>query len=157
MTSSIIHHEDANREGVFRMTIEDAMRKIEVLRRISADKGALAAEREAAYRLQKALMARYAINTRDVPEASATTAFRLTWSYWQELLAEFDLPLSHFGTRGSAKVGNTVAYIKLDTSQWWIEQRGQGGWQITTRGCGVDSLRKYLKEHAPRSYTFFRR
>ena len=140
------------------MTIEDALRKIEVLRRISADKGALAAERESAYRLQKVLMARYAIQEGNVPEAApATPAFQLNWSYWEDLFGEFDLRLSHFGSRGSAKVGNSVAYIKLATRQWWIEEKGPDGWQTTLRGHGVESLRKYLKEHAPRSYSFLRR
>ena len=140
------------------MTVEDALRKIEVLRRISSDKGALAAERESAYRLQKVLMARYAIQEGNVPEAAEPTpTFRLNWTYWEELFAEFDLPLNHFGSRGSAKVGNSVAYIKLATRQWWIEDRSPSGWQITARGHGVDTLRKYLKEHAPRSYSFLRR
>ncbi len=43
------------------MTVEDAQRKIALLRKISADKGALPAERETAHRLQKLLMERYAI------------------------------------------------------------------------------------------------
>jgi len=140
------------------MTIEDALRKIEILRRISGDKGALAAERETAYRLQKTLMARYAIQERNVPEAPVTTAgSRLSWSYWEELLDEFDLRLNHFGSRGSAKVGNTVAYIKLDTNQWWIEEKAPGVCKITVRDRGIESLRNYLKAHAPRSYSFFRR
>jgi hypothetical protein len=139
------------------MTIEDALRKIALLRRISTDKGALAAERETAYRLQKALMARYAIKNGDVPEGPTATTARLNWSYWEELFGEFDLRLVHFGNRGSAKVGNTIAYIKLATSQWWIEEPTSGGMQTTIRGRGIDSLRKYLKEHAPRNYSFLRR
>lgn len=141
------------------MTIEDALRKIEVLRRISADKGALAAEREAAYRLQKTLMARYAIQESNVPEAATRTAAspRLSWSYWEELFYEFDLRLNHFGSRGSAHVGTSIAYIKLDTNQWWIEERSPNGWKITVRDRGIESMRSYLKAHAPRSYSFLRR
>ena len=140
------------------MTVEDALRKIEVLRRISADKGALAAERENAYRLQKTLMARYAIQEGNVPEAAnASPTFQLNWTYWEEAFEEFDLRLTHFGSRGSSKVGNTVAYVRLATRQWWIEAKGPNGWQTTVRGHGVDSLRQYLKEHAPRSYSFCRR
>ena len=99
------------------MTVEDALRKIALLRRVSADKGALAAERETAHRLQKALMERYAIKAQEVPEGPPTTPFRLHWDYWQELLDEFDLKLRHFGGRGSAEVGsNMIAYIRLATN-----------------------------------------
>ena len=87
------------------MTVEDAMRKIALLRRVSADKGALEAERETAYRLQKVLMERYAIRAQEVPEGASRTPFRLNWDYWQELLNEFDLRLTHFGGRGSDIVG----------------------------------------------------
>ncbi|MGA7873359.1 MAG: hypothetical protein WCA22_20925 [Candidatus Binatus sp.] len=140
------------------MTVEDALRKIALLRRISTDKGALAAERATAHRLQKVLIERYAIRAQDIPDAPPTTVFRLSWSYWQELFEEFDLRLNHFGSRGSANVGNnSIAYIMLATNQWWIEERSPGGWQTTTRGGGVESLRKYLKDHAPRSYSFLKR
>jgi hypothetical protein len=140
------------------MTVEDALRKIALLRRVSADKGALAAERDTAHRLQKVLMERYAIKAQDVPEgaaAAATTPFRLNWNYWQELLDEFNLRLSRFGGRGSAEIGkNTVAYIRLATNEWWIEERSARGWQTTIRDNGLESLRTWLKEHAPKTYSF---
>jgi hypothetical protein len=140
------------------MTVEDALRKIELLRRISTDKGAVPAERETAYRLQKVLMERYAIKARDVPEAAPTTASRLSWSYWQELLDEFDLRLDRLGNRGSVTVGsNLKVYIRLDKSDWWVDQKSPGGWKTTMRDRGIESLRKYLKEHAPKSYSFLRR
>ncbi len=137
------------------MTVEDALRKIALLRRVSADKGAQAAERETAHRLQKVLMERYAIKAQEVPEGPPTTPFRLHWNYWQELLDEFDLKLRHFGGRGSAEVGsNMIAYIRLATNQWWIDEKTPRGWQTTVRDNGLDSLRAYLKEHAPRTYSF---
>ena len=140
------------------MTVEDALRKIELLRRLSADKGAVPAEREAAYRLQKVLMERYAIKRQEVPEASSTNVFRLNWTYWQELLDEFDLRLNHFGNRGSVEVGrNSIVYITLGNSQWRVEERSKAGWQTTIRDQGIESLRAYLKEHAPKSYSFIRR
>jgi len=139
------------------MKAEDALRKIALLRKISIDNGAVAAEVATARRLQKALMERYAIKAWDVPGASPATASRLTWVYWQELLDEFDLRLNHFGDRGSAAVGNNKLYIRLSTNQWWIEERLRGGWRTTLRARGVESLRKYLSEKAPRSYSFFRR
>jgi hypothetical protein len=140
------------------MTIEDAQRKIALLRKISTDKGALPAERETAHRLQKVLMERYAIKAQDIPDPAPTTVFRLNWSYWQELLEEFGLGLSRLGNRGSAAVGiNSKVYIRLEKSQWWIEERSPAGWKATVRDQGLESLRTYLKEHAPKSYSFFRR
>ena len=137
------------------MTVEDALRKIALLRRVSEDKGALTAEREAAHRLQKALMERYEIKPQEVPEGPARTPFRLNWDYWRELLDEFDLRLSHFGGRGSAEVGkNMIVYIRLALNQWWIEERSSTGWKPTIRDKGMDSLRTYLKEHAPKTYSF---
>ena len=139
------------------MRAEDALRKIALLRRISTDNGAVAAEVETAQRLQKALMERYAIKAWDIPGASPPPVSRLTWIYWQELLDEFGLRLDQFGNRGSAAVGNNKLYIRLSTNQWWIEEKFPGGWQTTVRNRGLEPLRKYLKEHAPRSYSFFRR
>jgi hypothetical protein len=140
------------------MTVEDALRKIELLRRISADKGAVPAERETAYRLQKVLMERYAIKARDIPEAAPQSASRLSWSYWQELLDEFDLRLNRLGNRGSVIVGNNFrVYIRLDKSDWWVDQKSPVGWKTTTRDRGIESLRKYLKEHAPKNYSFLKR
>ncbi|MGA9725712.1 MAG: hypothetical protein WBQ86_24885 [Candidatus Binatus sp.] len=140
------------------MTTEDARRKIALLSRVSTDNGAAAAEAENAYRLQKKLMQRYAIEAEDTPVAPRPPVFRLHWSYWQELLEEFNLQLNHFGTRGSATVGKRKLYITLSTSQWSIEERVPGGGLRTTvREQGIESLRKYLKEHAPRTYTFLKR
>jgi hypothetical protein len=140
------------------MTVQDALRKIELLRKISIDKGAVPAERETAYRLQKVLMERYAIKPLDIPEAAPTTTSRLSWSYWQELLDEFGLRLDRLGNRGSVAVGNNrKVHIRLDKNQWWIEERSSSGLRTTVRDLGIESLRSYLKEHAPKSYSFFRR
>ena len=140
------------------MTVEDALRKIALLRKISTDNGAVAAEVETAYRLQKALMKRYAIKPQDIPDgAPAAAVSHLSWTYWQEVLEQFGLSLTRLGNRGSAAVGNSKLYIKLDKNQWWVEERSPGGWQTTARDRGMESLRKYLYEHAPRSYSFLRR
>ena len=141
------------------MTVEDALRKIALLRRVSTDKGALAAERETAYRLQKVLMERYAIKDQEFPDGPTTSRpFRLNWDYWQELLDEFGLSLTRFGGRGSANIGiNIIAHIRLAANEWWIEERTPRGRQITVRDRGLDSMRTYLKEHAPKGYSFLRR
>lgn len=139
------------------MRAEDALRKIGLLRKIKPENGALAAEADNAARLAKALMERYAIKAEDIPAASQAPAFRMTWIYWQDLLHQFGLQLRHFGHRGNATIGNDkVVYINLRTSQWWIEQRSGGGWQTSVRDWSVESLRKYLDEHA-RGYSLFRR
>ena len=140
------------------MTVVDAERKIALLRKVNTDNGAMAAETENAARLEKALMERFAIKAEDVPSARPPTVSRLTWTYWQELLEEFGLHLEIFGGRGSATVGdNNKLYIRLGTNQWWIEERSLGGRRATVRNLGVESLRKYLNEHAARNYSFFRR
>jgi len=144
---------------MFGLKVEDALRKIELLRKISNDKGALAAEAETAHRLEKVLMDRFGIKPRDVPDGSRaqTIPFRLNWTYWRELLDEFDLPLSHFGGRGSVEVGlNMIVYIRLAANEWWVEERSPRGWEATVRGRGIEPLREYLKEHAPKSYSFAR-
>jgi hypothetical protein len=139
------------------MTVEDARRKIALLRRISTDNGAVAAEVENAHRLEQALMERYAISAQDLHDAQPRTVFRLNWGYWQELLEEFGLSLTRFGNRGSAMVGTSKLCIRLDKNQWWVEERSPGGWQTKVRDHGIDALRKYLHDHAPRSYTFSKR
>jgi hypothetical protein len=139
------------------MTVEDALRKIALLRKVSEDKGALAAERETAHRLQKVLIERYAIEFKDIPEVAPAkaTPFRLNWDYWRGLLDEFDLNLTHFGGRGSAEIGKKmIVYIRLATNQWWIDEKSSPGWNTIIRDNGLDSLRAYLKEHAPKTYSF---
>jgi hypothetical protein len=136
---------------------EEALRKIGLLRRVKTENGALAAEADNAARLVKALMERYAIKADDIPAASPTPAFRMTWIYWRHLLHQFGLQLRYFGHRGNATIGHDkIVYINLRTSQWWIEQKSSGGWQTSVRDWGVESLRTYLDEHA-RGYSFFRR
>jgi hypothetical protein len=139
------------------MRTEDALRKIGLLREVKTENGASAAEADNAARLVKALMERYAIRAEDVSSTSRQPAFRLTWIYWQELLKEFGIQLRHFGYRGNAALGNDkIVYVNLRTCQWWIEQRSGGGWEMNVRDWGVESLRKYLGDHA-RGYSLFRR
>jgi hypothetical protein len=139
------------------MTVEDARRKIALLRRISTDNGAVAAEVENAHRLEKALMERYAISAQDLRDAQPRTVFHLNWSYWQELLEEYGLKLERFGNRGIAMLGHSKVCIRLDKHEWWVEQRSPGGWQTKLRDRGLNSLRKFLFNNAPRSYTFSKR
>jgi hypothetical protein len=48
-------------------------------------------ERETAHRMQNVPNERDAIEAQDIPDAATTTASRLNWSHWQELLEEFGL------------------------------------------------------------------
>jgi hypothetical protein len=135
---------------------EDALRKIRLLSSVRTENGALAAEAENATRLVKALMERYEIPAEDLPGAPRKPSPRLTWVYWEELLNEFGLQLRRFGSRGNAAIGHDrIVYIKLGTTQWWIEQKSKDGRQTTARDWGVETLRRYLNEHA-RRYSFFR-
>jgi hypothetical protein len=139
------------------MRAEDALRKIELLRRVKTENGALAAEAESADRLAKTLMERYAIKTEDIPAASEGRAFRMTWIYWQELLNEFGLRLRHFGYRGNAMLGkDKIVYINLRSGQWKIEESPGDGLHNGARDWGVESLRTYLNENQ-RGYSLFRR
>jgi hypothetical protein len=123
---------------------------------MKTENGALAAEADNAARLAKALMERYALKADDIPTVSRPV-FRMTWVYWQDLFRQFRLQLRHFGHRGNATIADDkIVYINLHTSQWWIEQKSNGGWQTSVRDWGVESLRTYLDKHA-RSYSFLRR
>jgi len=138
------------------MRIEDARRKIRLLSLVKIENGASAAEAENAKRIAKTLMQRYTIKAekaRPAPEPAP----QLTWVYWQELFNEYALPFSHFGHRGSATLGyDRTIYIELSTGQWRVEKRSSGRSSIMVRDRGVESLRKYLHEHATRSYSLFK-
>ena len=124
------------------MTVEDALRKIALLRRVSADKGALAAERETAHRLQKVLMERYAIKAQEVPEGPPHDTLSLKLG----LLA------------------GTARRVRPEAEPLWRSRQRRGrqqhdrlhqarhqpmvdrektprGWQTTVRDNGLDSLR----------------
>jgi Protein of unknown function (DUF2786) len=137
------------------MTIEDALRKIRLLRQVKAENGASAAEADNAARMAKTLMERYTVKAESIL-TEQRPAFRLTWVYWQELFNEFGLQFSHFGQRGNATIGHDrTVYVKLGTGEWRVEQRSNGGSRISARDHGVESLRNYLKQHA-RGYSLLR-
>jgi hypothetical protein len=135
------------------MRVEDALRKISLLRRIIPENGASKFEAETATRLVQALMERYSIGKEDV-QPVATPRSRMTWVYWEQLLAEFGIALDRFGGRGSASLGNgTVIVIRLAAGHWQVQQVSPEGWKIAVRDSGLESLRAYLAECGPRSYS----
>jgi hypothetical protein len=135
------------------MKIEDALRKIRLLRRFVPENGACEAEAETAARLVRNLMERYSIGIEDSrPVASPSS--RMTWVYWEQLLAEFGISLNRFGGRANALLeGGTLIIIRLSTGQWQIQQTSPTGWKIMTRDFGLESLRAYLAQYGPRAYS----
>jgi hypothetical protein len=135
------------------MRVEDALRKIRLLRRIIPEHGASEFEAETATRLVQSLMERYSIGKEDV-QPVATPRSRMTWIYWEQLLAEFGIVLDRFGGRGSASLGNgAVIVIRLAAGHWHVQQVSPEGWKIAVRDSGLESLRAYLANCGPRSYS----
>jgi uncharacterized protein DUF2786 len=135
------------------MRVEDALRKIRLLRRLIPENGASEFEAETAGRLVQALMERYSIGKEDV-HAVASPSNRMTWIYWELLMAEFGIALNRFGGRASASLGNSArVVIRLATGHWHVEQASPEGWKIAVRDSGLESLRGYLSKHGPRSYS----
>lgn len=135
------------------MKIEDALRKIRLLRRIVPENGASSFEAENATRLVQSLMERYSIGKEDLQPVT-TPRNRMTWVYWERLLADFGIVLDRFGGRASASLGNgALIVIRLAAGHWHVQQSSPEGWKIAVRDSGLESLRAYLAKHGPRSYS----
>ncbi len=151
------------------MDAKEALRKVELLRRITPDRGASAGEVATASRLAKELMRRYGLGqlqteaecnrfgeyeeaglrTDAMPQQSST------WSCWQQLANGLDLNLRCFGGRASVELWNgSRLIIRLDGARWHVERRSPQGWQQLAKGTGVEAARHYLTKLAPRRYTF---
>ena len=87
------------------MRVEDALRKIRLLRRIVPENGASEFEADTANRLVQSLMERYSIGRADIPTVPIQRN-RMTWVYWEQLLTEFGLGLDRFGGRASVVLGS---------------------------------------------------
>jgi hypothetical protein len=135
------------------MRVEDALRKIRLLRRLVPERGASEFEAEAATRMVQVLMDRYSIGKEEV-HAEERPRNRMTWVYWEQLLAEFGIGLDRFGGRASATIANGArVVIRLASGHWHLQQTSPEGWKITVRDFGLESLRAYLTEHGPRAYS----
>jgi hypothetical protein len=135
------------------MRVEDALRKIRLLRRLIPENGASEFEAETASRLVQALMERYSIGKEDV-HAVASPRNRMTWVYWEHLLAESGIALDRFGGRASASLGNGIRLaIRLADGHWHVQQMSPEGWKTAARDSGLESLRAYLTKYGPRSYS----
>jgi Protein of unknown function (DUF2786) len=120
------------------------------------ENGASEAEAQTAERLVRSLMERYSIGREDLrPVASPPS--RMTWVYWEQLLAEFGISLNRFGVRGSASLGSdALILIRLTANQWHLQQSSPNGWEVIVRDFGVESLRAYLVKYGRRVYSLAR-
>jgi len=140
------------------MKLEDALRKIRLLRELSLDRGASEAEAVTATNLAKQLMDRYGIGREPVHPVNEGPVFHQTnWIYWQNLFDSFGLELRRFGKRGSAAVGKATVVVRADTNEWQVQRPSDDGWDVIIKDNGLDSLRSYLSKNTPRIYTFSRR
>ena len=120
------------------------------------ENGASEAEAETAERLVRSLMERYSIGKEDL-RSVASPSSRMTWVYWEQLLAEFGISLNRFGGRASASLGNgALIVIRLTANQWHLQQSSPTGWEIIVRDFGVESLRAYLAKYGRRVYSLAR-
>jgi Protein of unknown function (DUF2786) len=135
------------------MKIEDALRKIRLLRQVKADNGASEAEAENASAIVRRLMDRFAVKTEQARSPNPAQ-FRMSWVYWDHVLYEFGLELQHFGKRGSARISNDKqAVIRLDSGEWRIERTTPEGVEVLAKDVGVEAFQAYLSKNAPRGYS----
>src|SRR5579864_2117621 len=87
------------------MRIEDALRKIRLLRQVKAANGSSEAEAENATALIRTLMDRFAVKSDEVRPSNDPTVHRMSWVYWDHTLEEHGLQLRYFGKRGNASIG----------------------------------------------------
>jgi Protein of unknown function (DUF2786) len=140
------------------MKLEDAIRKVRLLREFSLDRGASEAEAQSATNLAQQLMKRYSIGGEYARAASERPVFHQTnWFGWEQLFDSFGLELRRFGKRGSAIVNKTTILVKADTGEWQAQKASGDGWDVVVKDHGLESLRSYLSKNTPRTYTFFRR
>lgn len=135
------------------MKIEDALRKIRLLRQVRPENGASDAEAENASTLVRRLMNRFAVKSEDVRPVNGSL-FHMSWVYWDHLLAEFGLDLQHFGKRGSARIsGDQQALIRLDTGEWRVQRTTPNGTEELVKDTGVETFQTYLNKIAPHMYS----
>lgn len=135
------------------MTIEDALRKIRLLRAVKAENGSSEAEAENAAAIIRTLMDRFAVKPEEVRPVNEGR-FRGSWVYWDHMLAEFGLELRHFGKRGNVAITrDTQALLRLDTGSWRVQRVGTGTAETVAQGEGFESFQSYLRKNAPRMYS----
>lgn len=140
-------------EQAVAMKIEDALRKIRLLRQVKPENGASDAEAENAAMLVRTLMERFAVKSEDVRPNNGPM-FRMSWVYWEQLLNEYGLELRRFGKRGSARIGrDQQVLIRLDTGEWRVERTTPVGAEQVAADKSVETFRTFLSKNAPRMYS----
>jgi len=135
------------------MKIEDALRKIRLLRLVNAENGASDAEAENASNLVRRLMDRFAVRSEEARRPNPSQ-FRMSWVYWDHILYDFGLELHHFGKRGSAQIGaDKQVLIRLDTGEWRVQQTTPEGSDLLIKDNGVESFQAYLNKNAPKMHS----
>ena len=144
---------DSHEDRATAMKIEDALRKIRLLRQVNAENGASDAESENASTLVRRLMDRFAVKSEQARTATPSQ-FRMSWVYWDHVLYDFGLELRHFGKRGSARMSeDKQVLIRLDTGEWRVQQSTPNGIEVLIKDTGVESFQAYLNRNAPRIHS----
>jgi hypothetical protein len=137
------------------MNHEDAIRRIHALRNVTLSSGAFPAEVDTARRPSKRIAERFAIDPEERQPQPRPMDSSAAWNYWCWMLREFCIEASRFRNRASATMGpDRLIVIKLDTGEWQIQRAALGGYQTIVKHRGLESLRLYLQENAPRGYSF---
>ena len=132
------------------MKLEDALRKIRLLRQVKAEHGASDAEAENASAIIRTLMERFAVKSEELRPSNEMPFRRMSWVYWDHLLEEHGLELRHFGKRGSVSIGqDTQALMRLDTGEWRVQRGHNGSTQVLAVGQGVETFQSFLSKNAP--------
>jgi hypothetical protein len=138
------------------MKIEDALRKIRLLRQVKAENGSSNSEAESAAQIIRSLMERYAVKSEEVRPANGSM-FRMSWVYWDHLVEEYGLELRRFGKRGSVSIDRDMqAVMRLDTGSWRVQRGNNGSTEVLAEGTGVETFQTYLSKNAPRMFSLGR-
>jgi hypothetical protein len=135
------------------MKREDAMRKIRAMRNITPENGATRAEADLAKQFVGRMIQNYNIQL-DEPRPSVPQRSSAAWDYWRSLLEEFRLEPHRAFNRASVMMSPDYRIIiNLGTNEWQV-QRVSAGNKTVFKRRGMESLRSYLRENAPRIHSF---
>ena len=135
------------------MKREDAIRKIRAMRNITVENGATPAEVDMAKQFVDRMVRNYNIQL-DEPRPNVPQRTSAAWDYWRSLLEEFCLKPSRSFNRASVMMGADYRIIiNLGTNEWHVQQVSTGNKTVFKRR-GMESLRSYLRDNAPKTYAF---
>jgi hypothetical protein len=134
---------------------EAALRKVSLLRRVISDRGATPAESESAARLAMKLTNGLALSEDEIIRKTnqANPGGSPSWVYWEQVVSEFGLKMSHFGSRANLHLGAVLIVIDFDRSRWTVKKQSPTGYREVINRTGLDSFREFLRQYAPRRYS----